>query len=158
MKKLKKGISLTSMIIYVALFFLFTVFAIAMSNNMNYKAMDEKANIYILEQFSKLQNNMLDSSVNSTSVDNIYGKIVFSNNDEYVYDQDKKIILKNGGVLAKNVESFNVIKTSDLSNIPSNVLTNVDDKQNNICIEIKFKKYRTQITKQLFYTVGDDIK
>jgi hypothetical protein len=51
----KRGLTLTSMAIYVALFFVFTVFVIAMSTNMNYKAMDEKAKIYIYEQFDLVQ-------------------------------------------------------------------------------------------------------
>ena len=54
----KSGITLASIVIYVSLFFVFTVFAIAMSTNINYKAMEEKANIYIYEQFDKLQYNI----------------------------------------------------------------------------------------------------
>lgn len=152
----KSGITLTSIVIYVSLFFVFTVFAIAMSTNMNYKAMGEKANIYVYEQFDKFQYNITTSAKNSNFVDNIYNKVVFSNNDEYSYDKDKKVILKNGGVLVNNVENFEIISEEKLTDIPNNFASNMDNSTNSICIEITFKKYGKQITKQLFVTVGDE--
>ena len=152
----KSGITLTSIVIYVSLFFVFTVFAIAMSTNMNYKAMGEKANIYVYEQFDKFQYNIVTSAKNSNFVDNIYNKVVFSNNDEYSYDKDKKVVLKNGGVLVNNVEKFEIIAEEKLTDIPNNFASNMDNSTNSICIEITFKKYGRQITKQLFVTVGDE--
>lgn len=154
----KSGLSLTSIIIYVALFFIFTVFAIAMSSNMNYKAMQEKADMYIYEQFDKLQYNLLASAKDSTSADNIYEKIVFSNNDEYLYDSQKKVVLKNGGVLIKNVERFEILQDMNvISNVPQNFGSNIDSKAKYMCLEITFKKYGVSTTKQIFFTVGDDI-
>lgn len=154
----KSGLSLTSIIIYVSLFFVFTVFAVAMSTNMNYKAMEEKANIYIYEQFDKLQYNMISSAKVSSFADEIYNKIVFSNNDEYTFDGDKKAILKNGGVLIKNVESFNVITAENLNEVSTSFSSNIDNSVNSICLEITFKKYGKEITKQLFVTLGDDVR
>lgn len=152
----KSGITLTSIVIYVSLFFVFTVFAIAMSTNMNYKAMGEKANIYVYEQFDKFQYNIVTSAKNSNFVDNIYNKVVFSNNDEYSYDKDKKVVLKNGGVLVNNVEKFEIITEEKLTDISDVFSSNMDNNTNSICIEITFKKYGRQITKQLFVTVGDE--
>lgn len=152
----KSGITLTSIVIYVSLFFVFTVFAIAMSTNMNYKAMGEKANIYVYEQFDKFQYNIITSAKNSNFVDNIYNKVVFSNNDEYSYDKDKKVVLKNGGVLVNNVEKFEIIPEEKLTDISDVFPSNIDNSTNSICIEITFKKYGKQITKQLFVTVGDE--
>ena len=152
----KSGITLTSIVIYVSLFFVFTVFAIAMSTNMNYKAMGEKANIYVYEQFDKFQYNIITSAKNSNFVDNIYNKVVFSNNDEYSYDKDKKVVLKNGGVLVNNVEKFEIIAEEKLTDISDVFPSNIDNSTNSICIEITFKKYGKQITKQLFVTVGDE--
>lgn len=153
--KNKSGITLTSIVIYVALFFVFTVFAIAMSTNMNYKSMEEKANIYVHEQFDKLQYNILSSSKASNSVDDIYNKIVFSNNDEYSYDDNKKVIYKNGGKLVNNVENFKIINVDELTNVHNSFASNLDNKVNSLCFEITFKKYGIEITKQLFITVGD---
>ena len=152
----KSGLTLTSIVIYVSLFFIFTVFAIAMSTNMNYKAMDEKANIYVYEQFDKLQYNVISSAKESIFVDDIYSKIVFSNNDEYSFDKEKKVILKNDGVLVKNVENFEIISEDRLKDVSENFVSNKDDKMGSICLEITFKKYGKQITKQLFITVGDE--
>lgn len=154
----KSGLSLTSIVIYVSLFFVFTVFAIAMSANMNYKAMSEKANIYISEQFDKLQYNLISSAKSSKSADNIYNKIVFSNNDEYSFDNERKVILKNDGILVKNVESFEVITDlSKITNVPDNFSSNIDSKIDYMCVEISFKKYGVDQTKQIFFTVGDDV-
>lgn len=152
----KSGITLTSIVIYVSLFFVFTVFAIAMSTNMNYKAMGEKANIYVYEQFDKFQYNIITSAKNSNFVDNIYNKVVFSNNDEYSYDKDKKVVLKNGGVLVNNVEKFEIIPEEKLTDISDGFSSNIDNSTNSICIEITFKKYGKQIAKQLVVTVGDE--
>ena len=151
----RSGITLTSIVIYVSLFFVFTVFAVAMSTNMNYRALDEKANIYIHEQFSKFEYNIVSSAKTSNSVDNIVGRVVFSNNDEYSFDSNKKVILKNGGVLVKSVENFRVIDTNKLDNVGNIALSNIDDKVDYVCLEITLKKYGKQIVKQLFVTVGD---
>ena len=156
MKKLKSGISLTSIVIYVSLFFVFTVFAIAMSTNMNYKALDEKANIYINEQFDKLQYNIVNSAKSSISVDNIGERIVFSNDDEYHFDIIKKSIIKNDGILVKSVENIKVIDTSELNNVDANIVANIDGDIDYVCVEVTFKKYGKQIIKQLFVTVGDE--
>lgn len=151
----RSGITLTSIVIYVSLFFVFTVFAVAMSTNMNYRALDEKANIYIHEQFSKFEYNIVSSAKTSNSVDNIVGRVVFSNNDEYSFDSNKKVILKNDGVLVKSVENFRVIDTSRLENVNSETVSNIDNDLEYVCLEITFKKYGKQIVKQLFVTVGD---
>ena len=151
----RSGITLTSIVIYVSLFFVFTVFAVAMSTNMNYRALDEKANIYIHEQFSKFEYNIVSSAKTSNSVDNIVGRVVFSNNDEYKFDSEKKAILKNDGVLVKSVENFRVIDTNKLENVDSETVSNIDNDLEYVCLEITFKKYGKQIVKQLFVTVGD---
>ena len=88
-----------SMIIYVVLFFVFSAFAVSLSSNINYQTLSQKGLVYSNEQLQKLQYNMLFSAKNSISIDNISGKIVFSNNDEYTYDSTNKKIYKNGGVL-----------------------------------------------------------
>lgn len=152
----KSGLTLSSILIYVTLFFIFTVFAISMSTNMSYKSMEEKANIYIHEQFDKLQYNMLDSSKKSNNVEEIFGKIVFSNDDEYVYDAKEKQILKNDSVLIDNVEEYKIITLNDLENIPDIYISNINKKSSNICLEITFKKYGKQITKELVITPGDE--
>lgn len=152
----RAGLTLSSIVIYVVLFFAFSVFAVSMSTNMNYKSMSEKGNIYIHEQFEKFQYNMLSSAKKSISVDEIYGKVVFSNDDEYSFDSSKKAILKNGGILIDSVEDFNIVDFDDVQDIPETFLNNEDKNASNICCEITLKKYGKQITKNLVVTIGDE--
>jgi hypothetical protein len=152
----KSGITMVSIVIYVVIFFIFTVFAVAMSTNMNYKTLSDKGEIFINEQFEKLQYNLVKSSKSSDSVDNILGKITFSNNDEYKYDIDKKQILKNEGVLVSNVESFNILDTTNLKNKPQDFDYNIDNAKQSILVEVKFKKYGVEKTSQIFIVAGDE--
>ena len=153
----KRGISLISMIIYVVLFFAFSAFAVSAGSNMNYQALNQKGVAYLNEQIQKLQYNMLFSAKDSLSIDNISGKIVFSNNDEYSYSVSDKAIYKNGGKLISDVEDFKIIDVSLLTNVPSFFLMNIDENVSNICIEIKLKKYGSEVSKQLFFVAGDGV-
>ena len=67
-----------------------------------------------------------------------------------------KIILKNGGILVKNVEKFDVITEDKLNNVNENFSQNIDSKIQSVCIEVTFKKYKKDITKQIYVTLGDD--
>lgn len=152
----KSGITMVSIIIYVMLFFIFTSFAILISSNMNYKTLSDKGDLYINEQFQKLQYNLVKSSTNSEYITKINNKIVFSNNDEYTYNAEKKQILKNGGLIASNVASFNILETTNLINKPENFDYNIDDNKTNILIEVKFIKYGKEKISQIFVVAGDD--
>lgn len=152
----KKGLSLVSMMLYVVLFFTFATIAVAVSTNMNVKTLSEKGRLYCNEQVQKLQYNILDSAKKSTYYDNIENSIVFSNNDEYTYDIDKKIILKNGGILVTDVTTFEIIDISNLSGIKPDLVDNVDNNKEYICIKISFEKYSQNLTYDLFYTLGDE--
>lgn len=146
-----------SMVVYVVLFFLFATFAIMMSTNINYKTLAEKGNIWVNEQSAKLEYNLIKSAKSSTRADYINNIIAFSNNDEYTYDKKSKRVLKNGGVVAMDVESFSIIDTSILKNAPESLLLDEDDIDN-ICIEINLKKYGIEKKVQYYITVGDDGK
>lgn len=152
----KSGITMVSIIIYVMLFFVFTSFAILISSNMNYKTLSDKGEIYINEQNQKLQYNLVKSSTNSEYITKINNKIVFSNNDEYTYNAEKKEVLKNGGVIASSVESFNILETTNLTNKPENFDYNIDSNKTNILVEVKFKKYSKEKISQIFVVAGDD--
>lgn len=153
----KKGLSLVSMVIYVVLFFAFSAFAVAMSMNMNYKTLAEKGNIWVNEQFQKLQYNLVMSGKNSITIDSISGNIIFSNNDEYSYDVTKKRILKNGGILVTDVEQFEITQINSLKDVPAGFTSNIDNNIDNVCVNVKFKKYGQEFSSQIFVTVGDGI-
>ena len=152
----RSGLTITSMVLYVALFFAFSAFAIAISTNFNYRTLSEKGQMWVNEQYDKLQYNLLNSAKESSDVSNISGKIVFSNNDEYEYDGKKKRVLKNGGIIAMDVEKFNVIL--DKSDLDSSIKypQNIDESVSNIAIDINLKKYGNEKVSQLFITTGVD--
>lgn len=143
----KRGITMTSIVIYVILFFIFTSIAITISTNMNYEALNQKGNIIINENIQKLQFNLLNSAKKSDSVYNIEGRIVFSNNDEYFFDSTKKEILKNNTTLVKDVLEFNIISTNEFGG-------NIDDDRV-VNIEVKVKKYGNEKIEKMMFTVGD---
>ena len=86
----KKGITMTSIVVYVMLFFIFTSVAITISTNINFEALSEKGNIINNKNIQKLQFNLLNSAKSSSNVYNISGKVVFSNNDEYYFDRSEE--------------------------------------------------------------------
>lgn len=147
MKK-KKGITMISIILYSLLFFSFTAFATAISSNMNYRVLSERGKLYINEEYSKLQYNLYKSAKASNRVDIIGEKIVFSNNDEYYFDSDKKVIFKNGGMLVNSVDTF---LFEDSANITQNILT---DEYKYVCYKVGFSKYEQTLENSIFVTVG----
>lgn len=160
----KKGITLVTMVIYVALFFAFMTFASIMSSNMNFTALSNKGKIINEEEFQKLQYNIFNSAKNSTSIDKLYNDIVFSNNDEYLYDDEKKCILLNDIPLVSNVKSFDIVSIDKLKDVPETFLsigngeyTKLDMSKDYVCLNITFEKYGVETTNQIFVTSGDDI-
>lgn len=145
---------MTSMVLYVAIFFAFSAFAVAVSTNYNYKTLGEKGNIWINEQFDKFQINLLASGRESTDVSNIGGKIVFSNNDEYRYDSDKKKIYKNEGLCISDVEKFNII--TDNTKFTNYNVAKKDNNMSAVKAEVTIKKYGVEKTFQIYITAGDE--
>lgn len=153
----KKGLSMVSMLVYVVLFFSFSAFAVGMATNMNYKSLGEKGQIVNNENLQKLQYNLVNSAKDSNTIEDISGKIVFSNNDEYKFDETEKKIYKNGGIIATDVESFKIIDITELENTPENFSDNIDSNIDYICVEVTFTKYSQTLTEKIFVTVGDGI-
>ena len=153
----KKGLSMVSMLVYVVLFFSFSAFAVGMATNMNYKSLGEKGQIVNNENLQKLQYNLVNSAKSSTTIEDISGKIVFSNNDEYKFDETAKTIYKNGGIIATDVESFKIIDITELENTPENFSKNIDSNIDYICVEVTFTKYSQTLTEKIFVTVGDGL-
>lgn len=151
----KSGLSMTSMALYVVLFFVFTTFAITISSNMNYKTLSDKGDIWINEQYDKLQMNMLNSAKQSNEVNNINGRVVFSNNDEYIFDYTSNRVLKNGGIIAMDITVFEIIDVSSLDNKPNDFKSNLDNDIQNISLNIELKKYGQEKKTQMFLSVGE---
>lgn len=142
MKNLKKGITLSSLVIYIVLFSAFTVFVSTTYSSMNDNLLSSRGQAINYSSLNKLQENIENSSVESTNVLVTDDSIAYSNGDTYVYSQDEKCITKNGGVLCTNVDTFEVAKSSIEG------ITKVD-------ITVKFNKYLNELERQIITCVEE---
>ena len=139
-KSRKKGVTLSSLVIYIVLFTSFTIFVTNISSNMNERLLDNRGEAINYSSLNKLQYNIDDSALNSTDVTVTSNSITYSNGDVYTYDSANKIILKNNGVLCQNVQSF-----------VTSVGTNEDVKR--VTIVVGFNKYLNTMTKTIISCV-----
>ena len=147
---MRKGITITSLIIYVILFFTLTILATSISTNFNRNTLQEKATIDINENIIKLQSNMLDSGKNSLNISTNNNTIIFSNGDIYKLDTDRNAILKNNGVLCENVKKFEII---DINTITENEIQ--DSKL--VALKVEFEKFDITYSRQIVISAGDEI-
>lgn len=149
----KRGLSMVSMLIYVVLFFTFSAFAVGMGTNMNYRTLSEKGKIINAENLQKFQFNLVNSARNSTTVEKIGEKLVFSNNDEYTFNESEKKIYKNGGLVLSDVQAFDIVyaKESDAA-----TYARLYDREYAM-INITLNKYNQETNETIFVTVGDDM-
>lgn len=136
MRKTKNGVTLASLVVYLALFTTFSIFATNVSTNMNERLFNDRGSAINYTNLNKLEYNIYDSSLNSTDVLVTNSTIVYSNGDSYNYDEDKKIVLKNGGILCQNVDSFSVN------------LESISDVKK-VTITIGFNKYLNTISRRI---------
>lgn len=139
----KRGITLSSLVIYIVLFTSFTLFASNVSSNMNERLLKNRGEAINYTSLNKLQYNIDASSSESTSVTVTENEIVFSNNDKYVYDSENKVVLKNDGILCQNIDSFSV---------------ELEEKENaqKVTIQVELSKYLNAISKSIITCVEVD--
>lgn len=152
---MKKGFTVVSLVLYVMLFFTFTVFATAISTNLNHELLSEKGRVIVNESYIKLYTNLINSAKKSHSVDIIENTIIFSNGDIYEYNLDNKEISKNSGDLVYNMESYAVSNLGDILGVSNDI--NDIDLVKCFSINVSFKKYNETITKDIVITVGDEL-
>lgn len=137
----KKGITLASLVIYMMLFTVVTVFVSAVSSNMNERLFTDRGEAINYTNLNKLQYNIENSSLESKDVVVTKRSISFSNGDNYEYDEEAKAIYKNNGVLCSNVESFSAIIESSTNakkiilDVSFNRYLNILEKQIVTCVE-----------------------
>lgn len=102
----KSGITLASLVVYLVLFVGLTAFVAAISTNMNERLFYNRGQAINYTNLDKLQYNIENSSLKSDDVSYLDDKVVYSNGDIYEYDESRKTVLKNEGILCSNVESF----------------------------------------------------
>jgi len=135
-KNNKKGITVTSIVVYVILFFMFTSVTTVISSRFNKNLFEDRGTAINVTAINKLQYNLLESADNSYDVvieaeDNV-ATLEFSNGDTYVFDMNKNTVYKNGG----NLVGF-------MTNFAMNVNNNL------IVIDITVNKYTSKLQRTI---------
>lgn len=141
--KTKRGITMTSLSIYVVLLFSMITLAMLVSNSVNDRMFNERGLVINVTNADKLQYNMLNSSSESYTVSAFDTKVAFSNGDTYSFDKDKRVIYKNDMVLVDNVEEC--VITSE-SNTYGKIYVNMN---------IKFIKYLNELERNISVCVEE---
>ncbi len=134
-KNSKKGITVTSIVVYVILFFMFTTITTVLSSKINGNLFNDRGTSINITAINKLEYNLLDSADKSYSVKGTVNDnstiLTFSNNDEYVFDKEKHKIYKNGGELVDFLKDFDIRAIDDYLkiNITLNKYTNEIERE-----------------------------
>lgn len=132
----KKGITVTSIVVYVILFFAFTTVATLISSNINKNLFDDRGKAINITAINKLEYNLLESASNSynanLTTDGNKKIVTFSNSDKYVFDLDSKVIYKNDGKLIKFMKDCDLNIQNDL-----------------IVIDVTLNKYTNEVTRTI---------
>ena len=141
-KDSKRGITLVSLVVYVLLFTTFTVFVATTSSNMNERLFDSRGEAINYSSLNKLQYNLDDSARASHDVMVTGNTISYSNGDNYVYDNVKNVIYKNGGILCSNIQNLDISLENGI-NVSKVTLT------------VEFSKYLNVMTRTLVSCVEE---
>ena len=136
----KRGITVSSIVVYVILFFTFTTVTTIISSRFNKNLFDDRGTAINITAINKLEYNLLKSSDESynvtTTVNGNVTTVTFSNLDVYVFDLDNNIIYKNGGKLVKFVTACSVSVADNIMQIDLTVNKYTNQLQRNIKISI----------------------
>lgn len=141
--KNKKGITVASLIVYVVLFFLFTSVVVMISSNINNKIFSDRANINNYKNSAKAMTYVLNSAKNSKDATEIDERLVFSNNDEYVYKNNT--LYKNDKVILRDITNFEYS------------ITDISNNKKNVNVTFRFKKYTKELEKTYNFIVGGGV-
>lgn len=111
----KRGITMTSLSIYVVLLSTMITLALLVSNNINDRMFDERGMVINITNADKLQYNLLNSAKESNKLSVYRDKLVFGNGDIYLCDRTAKVIYKNGAVLVDNLDKFTITPSNTTS-------------------------------------------
>ncbi len=139
----KKGVTVSSLIVYVVLFYLFTSFVVMISSNINNKIFSDRANVQMNKDATKTITFFLNSAKNSYDVNEIGGELVFANNDEYTYKNER--LYKNDKLILRDVKNFEYS------------ITEITPKKKVISVSVDFEKYTKKLSKTFEFTVGGGV-
>lgn len=136
----KKGITVTSIVVYVILFFAFTTTITTISSRFNSSLFDDRGKAINVTAINKLEYNLLDSAKNSHNlVYSVNGQNVtleFSNLDVYVFNLTDNVVYKNGGKLVKHLKAAEVTYQDNLINVDLTLNKYTNEVTRNIKISI----------------------
>lgn len=144
MRNSKRGITVTSIVVYVILFFMFTTVTTIISSRFNENLFNDRGMAINVTAINKLEYNLLDSASKSKNaeieVENETENYIlkFSNSDVYEFDKNKQIIYKNGGKLVEHLKDYDIdiLNYNSIKvNVTLNKYMNVQEK--NIIINIE---------------------
>ena len=139
----KRGVTLTSLVVYVVIFTIITVLISMIFTSMNERLFSNRGRAINYTTFNKLQYNITESALQSNDIVSSATRIIYSNGDEYEYDSDRKIILLNGGILCMAVDSFK-----------PEIIEKNGVKQLNL--QVLFNKYMSELNKNIISNVEVD--
>lgn len=134
--KNKSGITLTSLVVYLVLFTIFTVFSMNLSTNLNEGLLNDRGASINYSDLIKLKTNIEISALNSNDVTYNNNQLSYSNGDIYRFDAIRNVVLKNGGVLLSNVSAFNTTLTEANSSKKVSILVTLNKYSNILNFEI----------------------
>ena len=109
--KYKRGITVTSLVVYVILLFTFTAVALSVSGNFTSGVYNDKGLAINLANMDKIQYYLNKSAIESKNAEYTTNAIIFSNGDEFKYDINLGVVYYNNGMLATDVTKFVVTNT-----------------------------------------------
>ena len=140
--KLKRGVTVTSLVVYIVLFSSLTLFLSATYTDLNERLFLSRGSAINYTTFNKLQYNLINSAKESNSVTIEGPYLAFSNGDKYAYDDVAKHITLADGVLCTNVDSVSV------ELIPGVGCTKVT-------LNLKLNKYMSTLEKSILVVVEE---
>lgn len=141
--KLKKGITMASLVIYVVVFSTITVVLSLIYNNMNDTLFFNRGRSINYTALNKLEYNMEYSASNSIDVEVTADSIIYSNGDKYTYYEEEKIIMLNDGIFCTNVTKFEPVLIEG-------------NEANLVRLKITFNKYSNELNKEIVSSVEVD--
>lgn len=103
---MKKGITVTSLVIYVVSFFTLLTITLSFNTNMTKLNFNKRGLINNYKDVGIVNVNLLKSSKESKEAYKLGDSLVFSNDDEYFWDKNSQKLYKNKKLLCKNVKDF----------------------------------------------------
>jgi len=138
--KYKRGITVSSIVVYVILFFAFTTITTVISSRFNKNLFNDRGTAINITAINKLEYNLLSSSNESHNVETVVNgnktTVTFSNGDVYVFDLDNNTIYKNGGKLVEFVIKCDVTVVDKILNLDITVNKYTNQIERNIKINI----------------------